>query len=700
MTNKKREVPSFEVYEISPKQTKYCLCIPIINEGGRIEKELERAKINGVNKVVDIIICDGGSKDGSTNLEKLRINDVNTLLVKTGDGKQGAQLRMGISWALDRGYDGIITIDGNNKDSIEDVFKFVKKLDEGYDFIQGSRYAPGGLAKNTPVSRNLAVKFIHAPIISLTAGKRYTDTTSAFRGYSKKYLLHDEVNVFRHIFKEYELLAYLSVKADQLNLRTCEVGVSRIYPKGEKIPTKISPIKGNMKLLKTLFLNMFGRYEEKPKISKNILFILLFIITFFIIFAFRAYAYSKMMPYTLAPDSISYDRLEIFDLFKKGPDSLRVPVYPFILNVLNLITKNYLILIVKVQIILSFISLFFMYKIVEKLSNAYTALIMVFIYGVSISLFSFDTLILTESLSLSFFVFWIYFVLKFVEKKRIKELIIASLIGIFLVFLKPIFAVIPCVVFGYVLFSFFKKKNLYALKCLIVSLIPIVLILSYIMYFNQIHGVKTLSLTSVNQKFIISLQRNYSNKYTDNLISPIILSKNAELNNKDYWAIVGEVYRLGISPKQLDDYNSKVFKANTNRIFDDNVKVLLEQKYGFLYYYFNFKPGMENSRFIDISLFIFPMISVFNLFVFSILYLILIVFKILITKKIPSIDLFFYIMLFYPLLASITLTNAEYPRTAITSFVIIYIIIGMLIQYLGNKTVKLPIKNEFLGDDE
>ena len=47
---------------------------------------------------------------------------------------------MGIWWALQRGYQGVITIDGNNKDSIEDVLRFIEKLVEGYDLIQGSRF--------------------------------------------------------------------------------------------------------------------------------------------------------------------------------------------------------------------------------------------------------------------------------------------------------------------------------------------------------------------------------------------------------------------------------------------------------------------------------------------------------------------------------------------------------------------------------
>ena len=258
---KQHGVPRFQAAEFSPKQSDYCVCIPIINENGRIQKELKRAKRYGIPKLTDIILCDGGSTDGSTDEGLLRSLGVNTLLVKEDAGKQGAQLRMGLWWALERGYKGILTIDGNNKDSIEDIPRFLEKLEQGYDFVQGSRFIKGGRAIRTPLIRHISVVLLHAPVISLTARRRFTDTTNAFRAYSRAYLKHPKVQPFRDIFMGYELLAYLSVRASQLGLRTCEVPVTRAYPKGQKTPTKISFFKGNSDLLKILFKNMAGAYN-------------------------------------------------------------------------------------------------------------------------------------------------------------------------------------------------------------------------------------------------------------------------------------------------------------------------------------------------------------------------------------------------------------------------------------------------------
>lgn len=260
---KQEGVPRFKCAEYNGKTKEYVVLIPIINEGDRITKELQRAKNDHVSEYADIVICDGGSTDGCTEETQLRSLNVNTLLVKQDSGKQGAQLRMGIWWALERGYKGVITIDGNNKDSIEDVPHFIEKLEEGYDLIQGSRFIKGGKAINTPFIRTVSVKLIHAPIISLTARQRFTDTTNAYRAYSRRYLTDERVQPLRDVFMTYELLAYLSVRATQIGMKACEIPVTRAYPKIGKTPTKISFFKGNYELMSILLKNARGAYNPK-----------------------------------------------------------------------------------------------------------------------------------------------------------------------------------------------------------------------------------------------------------------------------------------------------------------------------------------------------------------------------------------------------------------------------------------------------
>ena len=254
-------VPDYRIDSYRDKKSQYCLLIPVINEGARILKELKRAQAAKIDRLCDILICDGGSTDGSMEPERLKKLGVNGLLTKLGPGRQGAQLRMGISYALGRGYAGVLTIDGNNKDSIESVPLFLKKLGEGYDLVQGSRFVAGGMAIRTPLSRYLAVRLIHAPLISLAAGQKFTDTTNAFRAYSRAYLIHPQVQPLRDVFQGYELLAYQSIRATQLGQRACEAPVTRAYPATGKTPTKITGFRGNSDLLKILLAAMAGKYN-------------------------------------------------------------------------------------------------------------------------------------------------------------------------------------------------------------------------------------------------------------------------------------------------------------------------------------------------------------------------------------------------------------------------------------------------------
>lgn len=256
-------VPQFRIETFRAKQSDYLVVIPVMNEGNRIATQLAEMKQLSILERFDTILADGGSNDGSTDPERLASLGLRGVLVKTGSGKLSAQLRMAYAWGLCEGYDGIITIDGNNKDSVEHIPDFADALASGVDYAQASRFLPGGKAENTPLIRHLGIRLVHAPVLSLAAGKWLTDTTQGFRAYSRRYLADPRVRPFRDIFLKYELLAYLSVRASQLGLEVKEIPTRRTYPKGEPVPTKISGFRGNLGLLVTLWRTITRQYHPK-----------------------------------------------------------------------------------------------------------------------------------------------------------------------------------------------------------------------------------------------------------------------------------------------------------------------------------------------------------------------------------------------------------------------------------------------------
>jgi len=100
-------------------------------------------------------------------------------------------------------------------------------------------------------------------MISIGSGKWQTDTTNGFKAYSRKMIMDSKVNPFRNVLSEYEIHYYLATRPAKLGYRYTEVPVTRAYPKSGKTPTKISPIKGMIKLNWSTFNACIGKYDPK-----------------------------------------------------------------------------------------------------------------------------------------------------------------------------------------------------------------------------------------------------------------------------------------------------------------------------------------------------------------------------------------------------------------------------------------------------
>ena len=244
-----------DVFNFQRKTSEYALLIPVINEEDRIVSQLSKIKDNDL---VDIYIVDGGSTDQTVERLMAFKNLLAGIIVVKNSQGLSHQLKAGFENVLSLGYEYVITMDGNDKDDFEGVVQIKNALEQGYDFVQGSRFIAGGQTINTPIRRLLGIRLIHAPLTSLFARKKFTDTTNGFRGHSKKLL--EQISFNREIFVTYELLAYIPIRAGRLKLKCIEVPVTRSYPIGV-VPTKINSLKAELRLLRILLYAGIGKYQ-------------------------------------------------------------------------------------------------------------------------------------------------------------------------------------------------------------------------------------------------------------------------------------------------------------------------------------------------------------------------------------------------------------------------------------------------------
>ena len=253
-----RAVPDFRIHEFFPRRTRFCFMPVVYNEGERFRTQAQRMSARA--DLADVIVTARESTDGSTDPAVHETNGFRALLVTQHAGAASA-IRAGFSFALAQGYDGVILIDGHNKDGVEALPAYIAKLEEGFDFVQGSRFMTGGTERNTPLARKIGIKYVMGPMLWAGTGFWYTDSTNGFRGYSRRFLEHARVEPFRECFDHLNLQYYLSYLAPKLGLNVVEIPVERVYPDDGTVPTKVVGFDRHFEALWEMVRVVRGKYD-------------------------------------------------------------------------------------------------------------------------------------------------------------------------------------------------------------------------------------------------------------------------------------------------------------------------------------------------------------------------------------------------------------------------------------------------------
>ena len=222
------------------------------NEGQKLHMALERFP---QQRFYDLMVMDDGSTDASTT--ELGAQQDIILLRHPARQGIGSAMQTVFKYAISQDYDVVVPMAGNNKDNPLEIPRLIEKLQEGFDFVQGSRYLPGGSYGNMPAYRRVATQWLHPLFFSLLVRHRITDSTNGFRAVRVSLLKALRTQWEQNWLKQYELEPFLFYQAFRRGYTVTEVPVSKIYPPKHLGYTKMKPLIGWWSILKPLILVFF-----------------------------------------------------------------------------------------------------------------------------------------------------------------------------------------------------------------------------------------------------------------------------------------------------------------------------------------------------------------------------------------------------------------------------------------------------------
>jgi len=196
--------------------------IPMFNEAATIA-DLERRM---PPEVAEPIVVD----DGSTDDGPARAAAAGARVLSLGRRRGiGAAIRAGLFAARAAGHSVVVVMTASGKDDPAEIPRLLAPLDEGYDYVQGSRYLPGGSRPNLPLVRGALIKAFTL-VFGVLTGFRCTDAANGFRAYRLALLDDPRIKLAQDWLDSYELEYYLFWKVLERGYRVREVAVSKTYP--------------------------------------------------------------------------------------------------------------------------------------------------------------------------------------------------------------------------------------------------------------------------------------------------------------------------------------------------------------------------------------------------------------------------------------------------------------------------------------
>ena len=418
--------------------------------------------------------------------------------------------------------------------------------------------------------------------------------------------------------------------------------------------------------------------------------VLVFILSIKVILFFKLHI-------SISDDSMEYLNINGFNIFLLKPHEYRLPLYPILINICNFITKEHFInFLCYIQFLLSCLSIFYLYKTFKLIgNNKYINLFLVFIYSVSNCIYSWDKLVLTESISLSLSVFIIYHFARYINTKNTKNFIYMLIFATLCIFIKPnsatiIFAILTLYLINY---SFIKEERIICIKNFILTLIPCLIILVYatIFYFN--YGNFSISNSHLTNNLDIFVNRTnlYQLGFNKDMINIIDNAKDiSSFEYKEYRAN-NDIVFLG------RDYKFALNKKYTNKEilnFINEIKFSYPLEY-LKYLCYKFKYNLS-AEFVGYGMFTkyepaFTKFNIFPIYIWEVLLIscilfILILFDFIKNQTFNKIGIFIFInTIFIFAVTVLGNVNTEMPRLYLLSVPLTFVTLSIIIYKLFAK---------------
>jgi dolichol-phosphate mannosyltransferase len=173
---------------------KTIIVMPVANEADTMEQVIDEIFSQGFSNLYYYPVIDNFSKDDTEKIirKKAETNDkIKLIFYKESRGVISCYLE-GYRQALMDGADRIIEMDGGLSHDPKQLPMFMKKLDEGYDCVWGSRFMKGGGVSDLPLYRRI-LSGGGTFLSNLVLGTKLKDMTSGYEAFQRHVL--DSMNL-------------------------------------------------------------------------------------------------------------------------------------------------------------------------------------------------------------------------------------------------------------------------------------------------------------------------------------------------------------------------------------------------------------------------------------------------------------------------------------------------------------------------